>query len=111
MEKNYRNNQVTSAINSKIARQKFKEETHKLAQNENFIKKITSRNVEKHVAKTPESRLIKGRIDFAKGRMSSLKEMSSILEDFLAQNNSNRRADRIIASYLAEKQEAVEMSV
>lgn len=112
MEKNYRKNQVTSANHSKIARQQFKAETNQLAQNKSFIEKITSRKIAQNVAKTTESRLIKGRIDFAKGRMKSLNEMSSVLEEVLAtQDVVSRRADRIIASYLAEKNQNAEILV
>lgn len=103
---------ITSPSNSKIARQTFKDEKNKIANNQKFINQITSKKIEAGIATTAESRLIKARIDFAQGRMTSLNEMSEIMSEFLASKNVvEKRADRIIAAYLAEKRESAELSI
>ena len=112
MEKNYRQTNLISSKNSKIAREQFKAEKERIEKNNSFIKKITSRKTKPEVAKVSESRLIKARIDFAKGRMSSLEEMTEIMQNFIdAKIAPVSRADRIIASFLKEKNETSELTL
>ncbi len=112
MEKNYRKTNLVSSKNSKIAREQFKAEKEKIEQNQSFIKKITARKMKPEVATVSESSLIKARIDFAKGRMTSLTEMTEIMQNFIdAKIAPVSRADRIIASYLKEKSEEAELTV
>ena len=112
MEKNYKQSRLVSSKNSKIAREQFKAKKEELIQNESFIKKLTSIKEKHDVAMVSESRLIKGRINFAKSRMSSLKEMSEMMENLLqTEKTPVKRADRIIASYLNEKREVADLTV
>lgn len=112
MEKNYRHANLISSKNSKLAREQFRAEKEKIEQNKSFIKKMTDRKIKPEVAKTPESRLIRAKIDFATRRKSSLAEMTEIMQNFIdAKITPVSRADRIIASYLKDKRENAELSV
>ena len=106
MERNYRRRNVTTPSDSKIARQKFNDERSKIASSKKFIKELTSRKIS-GAPTVSESRLIKGKIEFAKNRMVEINKMSVIMSEFLSESTVKPTANRIIANYLATNSQEI----